>query len=235
MPSSACSVRFLCRDFLPAFVSAFLFCVASSGLIMLNKYIMSTLGFDLPMTLSLLGMLASFAVSFFACVVTGWVPRTVVLDKAFCLRRALPVRFRPHALPPPPAPQASRCCPASLILPPPSQIGVLTAGVLYFGNLAYVSLSVSFLQMLKASTPILVMALMYAAGLETPSTPLVLSVLVIALGTFVSALGEIRFAVGGVVAMTISQFCEASKLVRRARGGGIGVVWWLGGSYGGVL
>jgi drug/metabolite transporter (DMT)-like permease len=89
--------------------------------------------------------------------------------------------------------------------------------VLYFGNLAYVTLSVSFLQMLKASTPILVMALMYAAGLETPSIPLVLSVLVIALGTVVSALGEIRFDVRGVVAMTISQFCEASKLVSMAR------------------
>lgn len=33
------------------------------------------------------------------------------------------------------------------------------------------------------------------------------------MGTVVSALGEIRFDVRGVVAMTISQFCEASKLV----------------------
>ena len=77
--------------------------------------------------------------------------------------------------------------------PAPRQIGLLIALTLYFGNLAYVTLSVSFLQMLKASTPILVMVLMFAAGLETPSLPMVVSVLVIALGTLLAALGEVRF------------------------------------------
>ena len=46
--------------------------------------------------------------------------------------------------------------------------------------------------MLKASTPILVMVLMFAARLETPSLPMVVSVLVIALGTLLAALGEVR-------------------------------------------
>jgi len=96
MPKSACSVRCLCRDFLPAFASAFLFCIASSSLITLNKHIVSTIGFELPMTLSLLGMLATLLVSVVACVLTNLVPRTVALDLKFCLRRALPVRALPQ-------------------------------------------------------------------------------------------------------------------------------------------
>jgi len=171
-----------CRAFIPAALSATLFCAASSAIILLNKWIVSELGFAFPMTLSLLGMVFSFAASAAICLLTNMVPRTVELNTDFCLRRAMP-------------------------------IGLLTALTLYFGNLAYVSLSVSFLQMLKASTPILVMSLMFCAGLDSPSVSMVFSVLLIAAGTFIAAFGEIRFSWHGVLAMTTSQFTEASKLV----------------------
>ena len=149
------------REVLAAMVSAVLFCVASSGIIMLNKWIISVLGFPFPMTLSLLGMLFSLTCSAALTKLTSLSTRNVEITVRFCLLRAAP-------------------------------IGVLTALTLYFGNLAYVDLSVSFLQMLKASTPILVMVLMFAARLETPSLPMVVSVLVIALGTLLAALGEVR-------------------------------------------
>ena len=45
------------RHLLAALVSALMFCAASSGIIMLNKWIISVLGFKFPMTLSLIGML----------------------------------------------------------------------------------------------------------------------------------------------------------------------------------
>ena len=51
------------REVLAAVVSAVLFCVASSAIIMLNKWIISVLGFQFPMTLSLLGMLFSLVCS----------------------------------------------------------------------------------------------------------------------------------------------------------------------------
>ena len=107
------------REVLAAMVSAVLFCVASSGIIMLNKWIISVLGFPFPMTLSLLGMLFSLTCSAALTKLTSLSTRNVEITVRFCLLRAAP-------------------------------IGVLTALTLYFGNLAYVDLSVSFLQMLKA-------------------------------------------------------------------------------------
>jgi len=170
------------RHLLAALVSALMFCAASSGIIMLNKWIISVLGFKFPMTLSLIGMLFSFACSATLACTTPWVKRTVELTPRFMLLRAAP-------------------------------IGVLTALTLYFGNLAYVTLSVSFLQMLKASTPLIVLVLMFVARLETPNLSMIGSVLVIAAGTLVAAKGEVRFVWSGVLAMTASQFTEASKLV----------------------
>jgi drug/metabolite transporter (DMT)-like permease len=170
------------RHLLAAVVSALMFCAASSGIIMLNKWIISVLGFRFPMTLSLIGMLFSFACSATIAYTTSWVPRTVEMTPRFYLLRAAP-------------------------------IGVLTALTLYFGNLAYVDLSVSFLQMLKASTPLIVLVLMFLARLETPTWSMVGSVLVIAAGTVVAAKGEVKFVWSGVLAMTASQFTEASKLV----------------------
>ena len=167
---------------LAAVVSALMFCVASSGIIMLNKWIISVLGFRFPMTLSLFGMLFSFLCSATIMCTTPFVKLSVELTPRFCLLRAAP-------------------------------IGVLTALTLYFGNLAYLDLSVSFLQMLKASTPLIVLVLMFVARLETPTWSMVGSVLVIAAGTVVAAKGEVRFVWAGVVAMTASQFTEASKLV----------------------
>ena len=141
-PEMPCSIF----DFIPACVSGLLFCAASTGIIMLNKWIIASMGFRLPMTLSFLGMAFSFVASLALVKLTDWVPRNVDITPAFALRRALP-------------------------------IGVLIAATLYFGNLAYIDLSVSFMQMLKASTPIVVLILMYAAGLEAPSLGLIASVL----------------------------------------------------------
>ena len=114
-PEMPCSIF----DFIPACVSGLLFCAASTGIIMLNKWIISVLGFPFPMTLSLLGMLFSLTCSAALTKLTSLSTRNVEITVRFCLLRAAP-------------------------------IGVLTALTLYFGNLAYVDLSVSFLQMLKA-------------------------------------------------------------------------------------
>ena len=114
-PEMPCSIF----DFIPACVSGLLFCAASTGIIMLNKWIISVLGFPFPMTLSLLGMLFSLMCSAALTKLTSLSTRSVEITVRFCLLRAAP-------------------------------IGVLTALTLYFGNLAYVDLSVSFLQMLKA-------------------------------------------------------------------------------------
>eukprot|EP00967_Tisochrysis_lutea_P050890 scaffold62682_cov17-Tisochrysis_lutea.AAC.1 len=88
--SSCSSIGATLSSLLPAVLSSLSFCLASSALILLNKYILSSLGFGLPLTLSLLGMGASFALALGATVITRVVPRTVELDLKFCVRRAMP-------------------------------------------------------------------------------------------------------------------------------------------------
>ena len=91
----------------------------------------------------------------------------------------------------------------------------------------------------QASTPLIVLVLMFVARIETPSCSVLCSAVVIGaptqtrrmasggivyrfqpplpmvagLGTLVAAHGEVRFVWRGVLAMTASQFTEASKLV----------------------
>lgn len=58
-----------------------------------------------------------------------------------------------------------------------------TAGTMFLGNAPYMHLSLSFIQILKAFTPALTLVVGMAAGVERLTAALVLSVLLIALGT----------------------------------------------------
>jgi drug/metabolite transporter (DMT)-like permease len=58
-----------------------------------------------------------------------------------------------------------------------------TAATMYCGNTAYLHLSVSFIQILKAFTPALTLMIGAAAGVEQLKVSLVASVLLIAIGT----------------------------------------------------
>eukprot|EP00879_Flechtneria_rotunda_P019726 GHRR01020728.1.p1 GENE.GHRR01020728.1~~GHRR01020728.1.p1 ORF type:complete len:176 (+),score=61.82 GHRR01020728.1:589-1116(+) len=58
-----------------------------------------------------------------------------------------------------------------------------TAATMFGGNAAYMHLSVSFIQILKAFTPALTLLIGVAAGVERLQPGLVVSVLLIALGT----------------------------------------------------
>lgn len=48
-------------------------------------------------------------------------------------------------------------------------VGFFMAGTLWAGNLVYLYLSVSFIQMLKAFTPVITMVALFIARLETPT------------------------------------------------------------------
>lgn len=48
-------------------------------------------------------------------------------------------------------------------------VGFFMAGTLWFGNLVYLYLSVSFIQMLKAFTPVITMCALFLTRLETPT------------------------------------------------------------------
>eukprot|EP01134_Creolimax_fragrantissima_P002223 CFRG2223T1 len=96
-----------------------------------------------------------------------------------------------------------------IILP----IGVMSAGTLATGNAVYLYLSVSFIQMLKAGTPAMTMAILFMFGMEQPRRDLLCSVGLIVIGCATSAYGEIAFSIFGFLLMMTSELFESLKLV----------------------
>jgi drug/metabolite transporter (DMT)-like permease len=156
--------------------------IASSSLIFLNKYLMSSAGFHYPMILCSMGVLASWAISVLM-IKTGFAE--------FTQRQKITVRWY-------------------LINVMP--IGLFAAMSLGFGNYVYLYLSVSFIQMLKACVPAVTLFVMFIAGLEKLDQRVLLGVVVLTVGTTMSAYGEIDFKWVGVVMMVTSEFCEAIRM-----------------------
>ncbi|KAL3152679.1 hypothetical protein ABBQ38_012274 [Trebouxia sp. C0009 RCD-2024] len=92
-------------------------------------------------------------------------------------------------------------------------VGLFMALTLHFGNTVYLYLTVSFIQMLKAFTPIATMVGLFVAGLETPTKRLILAVLLIAIGTAIASYGEVNLSWIGVACMMASETFEATRLV----------------------
>lgn len=92
-------------------------------------------------------------------------------------------------------------------------VGMASAATLALGNIAYIYLSVSFIQMLKAGTPVVTMLVLFAAGMDKPRRDLVLSVTMITLGCGLAAKGELAFSWIGFILMLLSETAEALKIV----------------------
>ncbi|KAG2422641.1 hypothetical protein HXX76_015879 [Chlamydomonas incerta] len=92
-------------------------------------------------------------------------------------------------------------------------IGFFMAITLWTGNEVYLYLTVAFIQMLKAFTPVVTMVCLFIAGLEDPTRAMVASVLLTATGTAVAAYGEVRMSVVGLVLMFSSETAESIRLV----------------------
>ncbi|EIE22024.1 plastidic phosphate translocator-like protein [Coccomyxa subellipsoidea C-169] len=91
-------------------------------------------------------------------------------------------------------------------------IGALFAGTLWLGNAAYLYLSVSFIQMLKALMPVAVFATGCAFGIESFSTSTLANMIVVTAGVAIASYGEINFVVIGVVLQLISVLTESTRL-----------------------
>eukprot|EP00123_Amoebidium_parasiticum_P012443 comp21357_c0_seq1/m.29322 comp21357_c0_seq1/g.29322 ORF comp21357_c0_seq1/g.29322 comp21357_c0_seq1/m.29322 type:complete len:370 (-) comp21357_c0_seq1:39-1148(-) len=92
-------------------------------------------------------------------------------------------------------------------------IGLASAGTLALGNAGYLFLSVSFIQMLKAGTPVITMLVMFAFGLETARRDLINAVNVITIGCAAASWGELDFNIIGFTLIMLSEVCEALKTV----------------------
>eukprot|EP00937_MAST-01D_sp_MAST-1D-sp2_P002749 g2749.t1 len=109
-------------------------------------------------------------------------------------------------------------------------IAVFTASTFFTGNMVYLYLGVGLIQMLKAFTPVVVLAMSVAAGMASPTCALIGATFTICVGVVMSSHGalaesEPQIVFGLAVAMA-SQVAEAARLLLMQRlikgSGGLG-------------
>ncbi|KAM0755807.1 TPT-domain-containing protein [Meredithblackwellia eburnea MCA 4105] len=92
-------------------------------------------------------------------------------------------------------------------------IGALFSASLIFNNLAYLTLSVSFIQMIKAFTSVAVLTMSVLAGLDKFNSRTATVVTAISCGVALAAWGEINFAIDGFLYQVFGIMFEATRLV----------------------
>ncbi|EXF81071.1 triose-phosphate transporter [Colletotrichum paranaense] len=155
----------------------------SSSVILFNKWILDTLNFRYPVILTTYHLT-------FATIMTQILARwTHVLDG----RKSVKMTGRVYV---------------RAIVP----IGVFFSLSLICGNLTYLYLSVAFIQMLKATTPVAVLLSGWALGVSTPNLKVFLNVSVIVVGVIIASIGEIKFVWIGVIFQIGGVIFEALRL-----------------------
>ncbi|KAK4055190.1 hypothetical protein OIV83_000470 [Microbotryomycetes sp. JL201] len=92
-------------------------------------------------------------------------------------------------------------------------IGALFSASLVFSNLAYITLSVSFIQMLKAFTSVAVLGMSVLFGLEKLNPRTFIIVIAISCGVALASYGEINFVLSGFIYQSLGIAFEAARLV----------------------
>jgi drug/metabolite transporter (DMT)-like permease len=155
----------------------------SSSVILFNKWILDTLNFRYPVILTTYHLA-------FATLMTQIMARTTrMLDGRKTVKMTRDVYLR-------------------AIVP----IGIFFSLSLICGNLTYLYLSVAFIQMLKATTPVAVLLSGWALGVSQPSLKVFLNVSFIVIGVILASLGEIKFVTIGVIYQLGGVIFEALRL-----------------------
>ncbi|KAJ6627856.1 triose-phosphate transporter family-domain-containing protein [Mycena sp. CBHHK59/15] len=92
-------------------------------------------------------------------------------------------------------------------------IGVLFSGSLILSNSAYLHLSISYIQMLKAFTAVAVLLISWSFRIAEPNRKLALIVGMISFGVALTSTGELRFNLLGFIIQAAAVGFEASRLV----------------------
>jgi drug/metabolite transporter (DMT)-like permease len=91
-------------------------------------------------------------------------------------------------------------------------IGIFFSLSLICGNLTYLYLSVAFIQMLKATTPVAVLISSWLLGVSKPNLRQFLNVSAIVVGVIIASIGEIHFVLVGVLYQIGGVIFEALRL-----------------------
>ncbi|EFN56048.1 hypothetical protein CHLNCDRAFT_145497 [Chlorella variabilis] len=92
-------------------------------------------------------------------------------------------------------------------------IGACYSITLWVGNAAYLYLSVSFIQMLKALMPVAVFTVGCGFGTDKYSWPTMMNMILVTIGVAVASYGELNFNIVGVAFQLASIFSESVRLV----------------------
>eukprot|EP00250_Pteridium_aquilinum_P027748 c3565_g1_i1 orf=346-1473(+) len=155
----------------------------SSGVILYNKWVLSTkhFNFPFPITLTMIHMLFSGAVAF-------------VLVRILKVVAPVKMTFEIYA---------------TCVVP----ISAFFASSLWFGNTAYLYISVAFIQMLKALMPVATFLMAIICGTDKARCDLFLNMILVSLGVAVSSFGEIHFNITGTAYQVTGILAEALRLV----------------------
>ncbi|AAD49773.1 ESTs gb/T22141 and gb/H37217 come from this gene [Arabidopsis thaliana] len=187
------------------YIYLLIYIILSSGVILYNKWVLSPkyFNFPLPITLTMIHMGFSGFVAF-------------LLIRVFKVQR---LHFH-----------LSECyiCPlvwsmlhARLMLSTPYNryvtcvvpISAFFASSLWFGNTAYLHISVAFIQMLKALMPVATFLMAVVCGTDKARCDVFMNMVLVSVGVVVSSYGEINFNVIGTVYQVMGIFAEALRLV----------------------
>ncbi|KAJ5888165.1 sugar phosphate/phosphate translocator [Penicillium taxi] len=92
-------------------------------------------------------------------------------------------------------------------------IGIMFSLSLICGNMTYLYLSVAFIQMLKATTPVAVLCATWGMGMAPVNLKVLLNVSIIVLGVIIASFGEIKFVLVGFLFQLGGIVFEATRLV----------------------
>jgi len=171
------------RAAIPPAVYVIVWISLSSGVILFNKWILSTLDFHYPVILTTWHLT-------FATIMTQVMARTTTLLDG---RKTIKMTGRVYL---------------RAIVP----IGIFFSLSLICGNLTYLYLSVAFIQMLKATTPVAVLLAGWTLGVEKPNMKLLFNVSFIVIGVIIASFGEIKFVLIGFLYQAAGILFEAIRL-----------------------
>ncbi|OQE46152.1 hypothetical protein PENCOP_c001G01850 [Penicillium coprophilum] len=92
-------------------------------------------------------------------------------------------------------------------------IGIMFSLSLICGNMTYLYLSVAFIQMLKATTPVAVLLATWGMGMAPANMKVLANVSIIVVGVVIASFGEIKFNMVGFLFQIGGIIFEATRLV----------------------
>ncbi|XP_048320905.1 probable sugar phosphate/phosphate translocator At3g17430 isoform X1 [Ziziphus jujuba] len=161
----------------------FIYILLSSGVILYNKWVLSPKYFNFPLPISLTMIHMGFS---------GVV--AFFLVRVFKVVSPVKMTFEIYA---------------TCVIP----ISAFFASSLWFGNTAYLHISVAFIQMLKALMPVATFIMAIMCGTDKPRCDVFWNMVLVSVGVVISSYGEIHFNVVGTVYQVTGIFAEALRLV----------------------